>query len=160
MTPPLPATCVDEVDLGALGHLLSFFIRSLSIAVSKDLDEQLKGLEVAQGTGKISTLLLVNDHPGIRPSVLARMLLKDRAAMGRIVEHMALQGLLTRQTSVRDHRAQELYITERGRELAATVSEIVTRQSRAFFHPLDDDEHEQAMRLLRKVYRRIAGIAP
>ena len=159
MTAPLPATQVEHVDLGALGHLLSFFIRSLSIAVSQDLDDQLKGLEVAQGTGKISTLLLVNDHPGIRPSVLARMLFKDRAAMGRIVETMASQGLLTRQTSAHDHRAQELYITDRGRELAATVTTIVTRQSRAFFHVLDDAEHAQAMRLLQKVYRRITGIA-
>ena len=155
----IPPTSMDELELGALGQLLSFFIRSISGAVSKDIDDQLEGLEVAKGTGKIGALLLVNDHPGIRPSGLARMLLKDRAAMGRIIEQMVLQGLLTRQTSVQDNRAQELFITEHGRALAATVTAIVSRQSREFFHDLSDNEHEQVMRSLRKVYRRIAGSA-
>lgn len=149
---------VEKDALGDLGLLLSFYVRSLSGAVSKDLDEQLEGLEVAKGTGKIGTLLLVNDHPGIRPSVLARLLLKDRAAMGRIIEQMVEQGLLTRQVSARDNRAQELYVSDRGKALAATVTAIVTRQSRAFFHDLDDAEHAQAIRLLRKVYRRVAGV--
>ncbi|WP_213880785.1 MarR family transcriptional regulator [Pseudomonas sp. dw_358] len=148
---------VERDELGDLGLLLSFYIRCLSRIVSKDLDDELEGLEVAKGTGKIGTLLLVNEHPGIRPSTLARWLLKDRAAMGRIIEQMAVQGLLTRRVSDKDNRAQELYASERGRELAATVTAIVTRQSRTFFQDLDDAEHALAIRLLRKVYRRVAG---
>ena len=82
MMPAKPPTSVSEVDLDVLENTLSFYIRTVNIAVSRDLDDRLEGLDVARGTGKITTLLLVDSHPGIRPSVIAQLILKDRSAMG------------------------------------------------------------------------------
>lgn len=152
-----PITSLADVDLDVLEDTLSFYIRSLNIAVSRDLDACLEGLDVARGTGKITTLLLVDSHPGIRPSVIAEAILRDRSAIGRIIDHMEEHGLLTRRISADDSRAQELYITEKGAELAAHIRPIVTRQSRDFFRDITDEEHRLLIDILRRTYRRITG---
>src|SRR5438045_234830 len=87
---------VKDIDIDVLEDTLSLYIRSINIAVSRDLDEKLEGLDVAQGTGKITTLFLVDGNPGIRPSTIAQVILKDRSAMGRLVDQMEEHGLLRR----------------------------------------------------------------
>lgn len=155
-TPPLS---VRDIDLDVLEDTLSFYIRTVNLAVSRDLDERLAGCDVARGTGKITTLLLVDSHPGIRPSVIAQVILKDRSAMGRLVDQMEDHGLLRRETSAEDNRAQELYATEKGKALAVQVRELVTRQSREFFAFIPEDEQRVLMDILRRAYRRIAGLS-
>ncbi|MCM2397258.1 MarR family winged helix-turn-helix transcriptional regulator [Rhizobium sp. S95] len=158
--PPVkPPTTVKEIDLDVLGDTLSFYIRALSLAVSRDLDECLNGLDVAKGTGKITTLLLVDSHPGIRPSVIAHLTMKDRSAMGRIIDQMEAHHLLRRETSSEDNRAQELYITETGAALAVKIRELVPKQSREFFDFIPENEQQQLMDILRRAYRRIVGLS-
>ena len=144
-----------DIDIDVLEDTLSFYIRSINLAVSRDLDEKLDGLDVARGTGKITTLFLVDGNPGIRPSTIAQVIFKDRSAMGRLVDQMETHGLLRRETSSEDSRAQELFITDKGSELAAHVRGLVIRQSRAFFSDMTDDEHKLVMDILRRTYRRI-----
>jgi DNA-binding MarR family transcriptional regulator len=153
-----PATSVAEVDLDILEDTLSFYIRAIDIAVSRDLDERLEGLEVAKGKGKITTLLLVDSHPGIRPSVIAQLIFRDRSATGRLMEQMEQHGLLTRRVSSNDSRAQELYITEKGAALAARVRALVPKQSKDFFDFISPEEQAQLMDILKRAYRRIAGL--
>jgi len=154
-----PPVSIDDIDLDVLEDTLSFYIRTVNLAVSRDLDERLEGCDVARGTGKITTLLLVDSHPGIRPSIIAQLILKDRSAMGRLVDQMEDHELLTRETSADDSRAQELYITEKGAALAVEVRELVTRQSRDFFDFIPEDEQRLLMDILRRAYRRIAGLS-
>ena len=154
-----PPTSVSDVDLDVLENTLSFYIRTVNIAVSRDLDQRLDGLDVARGTGKITTLLLVDSHPGIRPSVIAQLIFKDRSAMGRLVDQMEEHGLLVRAVSAEDSRAQELYITPKGAELAEAVRGLVTRQSTDFFAFIPEQEQKQLMDILRRAYRRIAGLS-
>lgn len=151
-------TTVAEVDLDVLEDTLSFYIRTVNLAVSRDLDDRLSGLDVARGTGKITTLLLVDSHPGIRPSLIAQLIMKDRAAMGRLVEQMMEHDLLTRRVSAADGRAHELFITPKGAKLAKRVRLLVTRQSKDFFHFIPDEEQKVMMGILRRAYRRIVGL--
>lgn len=143
----------EDVDLGVLDGTLSYFIRSINIAVTRDLDQRLEGLDVARGTGKITTLFLVQRHPGIRPSVIADVILKDRSAMGRVLDDMEAHGLLRRETA-EDARAQALFLTEKGEALADEVRMIVAG-SRDFFADIDDADYEAAMAVLRRIYWRI-----
>jgi DNA-binding MarR family transcriptional regulator len=146
------------VDLDILENTLSFYIRSINLAVSRDLDERLDGLEVARGTGKITTLLMVDSHPGVRPSIIAKMSLHDRSAMARLVDQMEEQGLLKRKVSATDRRAQELFITTKGAALADRVRALVNEQSREFFHFVPEGEQKLVIDILRRIYRRIAGL--
>jgi DNA-binding MarR family transcriptional regulator len=151
-------TTIEDVDLDVLEDTLSFYIRTMNIAVSRDLDARLDGCDVARGTGKITTLLLVDSHPGIRPSVIAQIIMKDRSAMGRLIEQMIEHDLLRRQTSASERRAQELYVTPKGAELAATIRPIVTKQSKDFFSFIAEEEQAQVMDILRRAYRQMVGM--
>lgn len=146
----------EDVDLGVLDGALSFFIRSINIAVTRDLNDRLDGLDLARGTGKITTLFLVENHPGIRPSVIADVIFKDRSAMGRILDDMAEAGLIRREVAESDQRAQALFLTDTGAELAVSVRGIV-RQSRDFFAGTDDADYAEVLRLLRKIYWRVVA---
>lgn len=154
--PPHP---LETVGLDVLEDTLSFYIRSINMALSRDLDDRLEGLDVARGTGKITTLLLVDSHPGIRPSVIAQLILRDRSAMGRVVDQMIDHELLTRRTAVDDGRAQELYITEKGADLARKVRTIAVEQSRDFFSDVSEEDRKRLLDILRRVYRRTIGLS-
>jgi DNA-binding MarR family transcriptional regulator len=151
-------TSIEHVDLDVLEDTLSFYIRTMNIAVSRDLDERLDGLDVARGTGKITTLLLVDSHPGIRPSVIAQIIMKDRSAMGRLIEQLIDHDLLVRQTSASERRAHELFVTTKGAELAAKIRPIVTKQSKDFFSFIAEEEQAQVMDILRRAYRKMIGM--
>lgn len=153
-----PPITVEAIDLDVLEDMLSFYIRSINIAVSRDLDRQLDGLEVARGTGKITTLLLVDSHPGIRPSVIAQLVLRDKSAMGRLIQEMASHDLLTRRISPKDSRAQELYVTPKGAEVAAKVRRIATAQSSDFFAHIPEEDRAHLIGILRRSYRHIVGL--
>jgi DNA-binding MarR family transcriptional regulator len=152
-----PPTSIADVNLDVLEDTLSFYIRTVNLAVSRDLDEKLDGCDVARGTGKITTLLLVDSHPGIRPSVIAQLCLKDRSAMGRLLEQMIEHGLLRQQVSGKDNRARELYITPKGAELAQQVRALVTVQSKDFFRFIPEEDQKTLMDILRRAYRHITG---
>lgn len=150
------ATAIEHVDLDVLENVLSFYIRVLDTSVSRDLDDRLKDLEVARGKGKITALLLIDSHPGIRPSVVADLAMRDRSAMGRILETLEQQGLICRKASAEDSRAQELYITPKGAALAVKVREIAVQQSEDFFDSIiPRDEQEVLIGILKRAYRRL-----
>ena len=75
--------------------------------------------------------------------------------MGRLVDQMEEHRLLRREIAPEDSRAQALYITNKGAELAAHVRKLVTVQSREFFSDMTDEEHGLVLDILRRAYRRI-----
>jgi DNA-binding MarR family transcriptional regulator len=153
---PLSGTGIGEINLDVLENVLSFYIRVVDHSLSRDLDERLRTLEVARGKGKITALLIIDSHPGVRPSVVAKLAMKDRSAMGRILDNFQAHGLITRKVSKNDSRAQELYITETGAEMASKVRGIVVEQSENFFDVIiPRHEQEQLMDILKRAYLRL-----
>lgn len=144
----------DEIDLDILDDTLSFYLRSLSMAVSRDWESRLEGLDTVRGTGKVTALFLIANHPGIRPSVIAEVSMKDRSEMGRILDGLEANGLICRRTNSTDTRARALFLTEAGQRTADELRRRV-RASRAYFHDVPDDEYAQVMDLLRKIYWRV-----
>jgi DNA-binding MarR family transcriptional regulator len=159
--PQIPKTIdFSDIDFDIFTDLLSFYVRTVNMLVSRDLDEQMEALTVAGGTGKISTLLLVGRNPGIRPSVLAHFILKDRSAMGRLLDQLQQAGLVEQKISPEERRARELYLTPKGRRLAEQVRAVARRQSADFFSVLSGQEQADLLRLLRKVYVGYVEQAP
>jgi DNA-binding MarR family transcriptional regulator len=149
-----------NIDFDVFGELLSFFVRSVNILVSQDLDETMQPLELGGGTGKISTLLLVGANPGIRPSVLAHFIRKDRSAMGKLIERMERAGLIEQTISASERRARELRLTRKGAQLAPRVRAEVLRQDERFFGMLSAKERKQLLSLLHKVYKHYVDMVP
>jgi DNA-binding MarR family transcriptional regulator len=148
-----------NIHFDILGNLLSFYVRSVNLLVSQDLDARMDEIGLSGGTGKISTLL-VDANPGIRPSVLAHFVRKDRSAMGKLLDTMERAGLIEQRVSCVERRARELYLTDKGRALAPRTRAAVRRQDDEFFAALDAGEREQLLLLLRKVYETFLDVAP
>jgi DNA-binding MarR family transcriptional regulator len=158
--PPMPKTAdYSKVRFDVLKDLLSFYSRSVGVALNRDYDAKIAKVSLAKGTGKVTTLLLVGANPGIRPSVVAHFILKDRSATARLLDQMKRQGLLVEKVSARERRAHELYLTAKGQALIQRVRTIAVKHSDDFFAVLSSAEQDQLLRLLKKLYeRRVADL--
>jgi DNA-binding MarR family transcriptional regulator len=151
--PPTPKTAdYSNVRFDVLKDLLSFYARSVGVALNRDYDAQIATVSLAKGTGKVTTLLLVGANPGIRPSVVAHFILKDRSATARLLDQMKRNGLLVEKVSAAERRAHELYLTAKGQALIARVRAIALKQSGDFFSVLSVAEQDQLRALLKKLY--------
>lgn len=146
---------IAGLRIDVLEGAFSWYIRSIDSAVSKDLDARMRHLEVAKGKGKITALFLIDDYPGIRPSAIAKVLMRDRPATGRVIDKLVAAGLATREAHAGDARAQALHITAKGHALAEEVREIIRQQEREFFDVIPDEDRDQFMRLLKRAYMGI-----
>lgn len=142
----------SQVDFDIFKDLLSFFARSVVLTLNLDLDADMAGLPVAKGTGKIATLLLIGANPGIRPSVIAHYILKDRSALARLLDQMQREGLVEVRVQSDERRARQLYLTAAGEALATRVREIALKQNERFFAPLTVAERESLLAILKKLY--------
>ena len=150
----------QNIDFDVFASLLSFYVRTVNLLVSQDLDAHTKDLHLAGGTGKISTILLVDANPALRPSVLAHFIRKDRSAMAKLLWQMEHAGYLEQRVSPAERRARELYLTKKGQAFAAQVRRVVKAQDDEFFAMLDRRERETLLALLRKVYESYIDTAP
>jgi DNA-binding MarR family transcriptional regulator len=144
---------VSGVKLDILEDLLSFHMRVVGVVLNRDYDHVISSVSLAGGTGKVSTLLMVAANPGIRPSVLAHFVLRDRSAMTRLLHQMKTAGLIVEEISDKERRARELYVTTKGRALLDRVRPLARQQSDAFFGVLSQPEQKQLMALLKKLCR-------
>ncbi len=157
----LPKTAdLSGVKLDILENLLSFYVRAIGVVLNRDYDHVLSSVSLAHGTGKVSTLLMVAANPGIRPSVLAHYVLRDRSAMTRLLHQMKTAGLIVERISDKERRARELYVTARGEALVDRVRTLARAQSDAFFSVLTPPEQRQLMTLLKKLYRHYVTDLP
>jgi DNA-binding MarR family transcriptional regulator len=157
---PTPKTAdYSKLRFDVLKDLLSFYSRSVGVALNRDYDAQIAKVSLAKGTGKVTTLLLVGANPGIRPSVVAHFILKDRSATARLLDQMKRQGLLVEKVSAHERRAHELYLTAKGQALIQRVRAIAVKQSDDFFAVLSQEEQDQLLGLLKKLYEhRVADL--
>ena len=152
-SPPAPKTIdYSDVKFDILQYLLSLYSRSVSLVLNRDYDRKIGKVSLTRGTGKVSTLLMVGANPGVRPSVIAHFILKDRLAMARLFDQMKRNGLLVEKVSASDRRAHELYLTAKGYALIDRVRAITVGQSADFYAILSEAGRHQLLGILKKLY--------
>lgn len=145
------ADLFDAGELDVLAGAMSFFVRSVNLSVSRYLEIKLAGTPLSGGTGKVTTLFMVQKRPGITAAEIAPYAGKDAPAMARLVDRLIASGLIDRRPDPQSRRRQLLFITPKGEEHLDLVRDIVHRERHEAFGMLSDEEHAQAVRLLRKV---------
>ncbi|MGR3368320.1 MAG: MarR family winged helix-turn-helix transcriptional regulator [Sagittula sp.] len=146
-----PKDCFDEIEIDCLSTAISYYIRVLNLWVSRDLEKKLSGSPLAGGTGKVSTLFIVEHQPGITASEIRQFAGKDAPAMTRLVDKLITDGLLDRRPDPETKRRQQLFITDKGRTALDEVRGIVGREPEEAFWMLTAEEHAQTVALLRKI---------
>lgn len=102
----------EQDDVGEIGDILGFHIRLAHGAVYRHFTESFTDLGLTQK--QVSALWLVDDHPGIAQTDLARRLRMDRATTMAIVNRLEARDYLARRPAPDDGRKQALFISATG----------------------------------------------
>lgn len=148
-----------QVDLGVLDGLLSFYVRVFEIAVSRHLDDRLAPLGFTGRKGTISSLLLIARHGGIRATTIATLLGIDKSITVKTVDELQHKKLVSRRSAVDDKRAQELFVTQKGADLAEKLEKLIVAHSDEFFANLmTREEHDIVVDIFRRAFNRLREV--
>jgi DNA-binding MarR family transcriptional regulator len=89
-------------------------------------------------------------NPGMDQATLAGLIAYDRTTITGVVDRLVQKGLILRQPSARDRRANLLVMTDLGEATLQGVVPAVEAAQIAMLRGLTKEEAEQFLRLLRK----------
>ena len=92
---------------------------------------------------------------GITQQALANQLLVTKGNVCGLIDRLSEQELVERRADPEDRRANLLYLTAAGRELAGQVVPAHQRVLHGLMSGLDDQEQRQLLSLLRKLDRSL-----
>lgn len=95
-----------------------------------------------------STLIVIDQCPGIDQATLARAIGFDRATVGQVLEGLESRGLLRRESSPADKRRKTLKLTPRGRALLKSAAPAIRRTSERLLAALQVDQRKHFVELL------------
>jgi DNA-binding MarR family transcriptional regulator len=153
------ATAIQErkgdapLDFGFLtGHIIHHY-RLLNLELTRIHAKLFKDTPMERGVGKMTTLMLVAQNPGLTQVTIARSINKDKAAVARIVDELEREGLLTRSIVPEERRAYSLSMTGKGHAALKEYQDITRQCEQVFSEALTPEEKTQFLHLLQKLRR-------
>lgn len=138
-------------DVGEIGDILGFHIRLAHGAVYRHFTESFTDLGLTQK--QVSALWLVDDHPGIAQTDLARRLRMDRATTMAIVNRLEARDYLTRRPAPDDGRKQALFITAEGSSALSSAKSAVQAHENWLKARFSPQEVEVLIDLLTRIHK-------
>ncbi|RLK39413.1 MarR family winged helix-turn-helix transcriptional regulator [Cupriavidus plantarum] len=113
-----------------------------------ELDGALQSLDIT--AQQIGILLSLTHGVASTPYELCKILAIDTGLMTRMLDKLEKRGLLCRSRSLEDRRVVNLAITEKGREVAARIPDIVLPVLNHRLRDFTPSEFDEFLRLLHK----------
>jgi DNA-binding MarR family transcriptional regulator len=137
-------------DIGEIRNIVGFHIRLAHGAVYRHFMESFAHLDLTQK--QVSVLWLVDDHPDIAQTDLAKRMRMDRATTMAIVNRLESRGYLVRGKSVSDGRKQTLNLTESGRKALVTANAAIWQHERWLKSRFTEREIAKLIELLTRIH--------
>lgn len=155
-----PSKPADTTPLGNLGEarmhdVIGYQVAQASIA-TLGWFERLVGLPMALRPVEYTMLTLIHDNPGVTGARLARALAVTAPNIVTWVSRLEERGLVKRESSATDRRAQSLRTTAAGAKLAGEATRRLLEGEREAFAHLSNAERAMLVELLHKVALRRA----
>lgn len=99
-------------------------------------------------------LWVLQRYGNIDLTTLSALTTTDRATIGDVVKRMSQKGFVTVRPTPADRRVKEISLTRPGSKLLAKSAESMVYARNVLMSPLDEEEQEGLMRLLRKLIGR------
>jgi len=96
-------------------------------------------------------LLLANDD--VTPTQISRTLAMSAPNLTQLLDRLTQRGLIARQRSLQDRRAQHVRLTRSGRALAKRAHELSLKMEAETLHTFSDAERAMLLELLLRVAR-------
>ena len=149
LAPTTPPVAGDD-DIGEIRNIVGFHIRLAHGAVYRHFTQTFAELDLTQK--QVSALWLVDDHPDISQTDLARRLRMDRATTMAIVNRLEAKEYLLRGKSPSDGRKQTLNLTDQGRKALVVAKDAIMAHERWLKSRFSDREVETLIELLTRIY--------
>ena len=140
----------EALDMGVLPQLLGYHLRCAQVAMFRHFNSRLG--EYGISPPQLGALVLIEANPGISQSAIAGALRFDRSTLVQIIDRLEDRGLVTREVSAHDRRSYALKLTEVGSETLAGLKSQALDHDAALAEDLSDQEREDLMGLLRRIY--------
>ena len=149
LTITTPHVAGDE-DIGEIRNIVGFHIRLAHGAVYRHFTETFADVDLTQK--QVSVLWLVDDHPDIAQTDLAKRMRMDRATTMAIVNRLESRGYLVRGKSDSDGRKQTLNLTNPGRKALVTAKAAIQQHERWLKSRFSDREVTKLIELLTRIH--------
>ena len=94
---------------------------------------------------------ILSYNEGICPRDLARMLLRDRSNLGKIINGLGKKKLIKIKPSIRNNRAVKLlYITDKGLEMRGDIYEKIEPYLKVFDETISAEEQKMIAKYMQK----------
>lgn len=140
----------DDGDIGAINDILGFHIRLAHGACLRHFTETFSDLDLTQK--QVSVLWLVDDHPGIAQTELARRLRMDRATTMAIINRLQARHYLKRDRSPTDGRKQALFLEPAGVTMLARAKQAIAEHETWVKSRFSDKEVRTLIELLTRIH--------
>jgi len=149
LTITTPHVAGDE-DIGEIRNIVGFHIRLAHGAVYRHFTETFANVDLTQK--QVSVLWLVDDHPDIAQTDLAKRMRMDRATTMAIVNRLESRGYLVRGKSESDGRKQTLNLTSPGRKALVTAKSAIQQHERWLKSRFTEREIAKLIELLTRIH--------
>lgn len=149
LVPTTPHVAGDE-DIGEINNIVGFHIRLAHGAVYRHFIETFSDLDLTQK--QVSVLWLVDDHPDIAQTGLAKRMRMDRATTMAIINRLQKRGYLVRGKSKTDGRKQTLNLTDDGRQALASAKVAIKEHEKWLQSRFKKKEVELLIEMLSKIH--------
>ena len=138
-----------DVSLGGLETSGGFVLRIAQLSAFERFFTVFGESEIK--ISEFTVLLALSENPGIRQGVLADVLKIKWSNMTKLVRALEERGLIARRIPHDDRRSVVLSVTAAGQRQIDASSAKMYRSDRQALSMLSDEEHDQLIRLSRKI---------
>lgn len=139
----------DE-DIGEIQNIVGFHIRLAHGAAYRHFMETFAHLDLTQK--QVSVLWLVDDHPDIAQTGLAKRMRMDRATTMAIVKRLEARKYIRRARSKTDGRKLALNLTAAGHKALKKAKEAIREHERWLNARFTTKETRQLIELLTRIH--------
>ena len=139
----------DE-DIGEIQNIVGFHIRLAHGAAYRHFMETFSDLDLSQK--QVSVLWLVDDHPDIAQTGLAKRMRMDRATTMAIVKRLEKRGYVKRTKSKTDGRKLALNLTRTGRTALKKAKRAIRQHEDWLKSRFTKKEAKQLVEFLTRIH--------
>lgn len=135
----------------ALESYLGYVLRRAQMKVFQHLAMHLEAFDLRPA--QFTALMIIEQHPGLMQAELARALAIEPPQAVVLVNKLEKLGLAMRVRCKPDKRSYGLFLSKVGEVRLKELKQLAAQSDRDSTAALDDQEREQLLHLLRKLYR-------
>jgi len=142
----------DRLDESTILHLLGYRLAQASVRMRTVFNQHV-GEPLNLRTVEFSLLMLLLANDEVTPSQISRTLAMSAPNLTQLLDRLAERGLVARERSPHDRRAQHIHLTRTGRVLAKKAHEVSLGMEQETLRHLSDAERAMLLELLQRVAR-------